>query len=244
MISRPSTAKDMIIFGGIADIPPLSFEEEGVVKGFFNDIFAETAKQAGFDIIIKLYPLKRLFLFSETGEIDGIVSIAYKNEREVFLNYSKNPIFISHLLVFVKKGREFTYNSLKDLFGKKAGVMAGWSLFSNELENAVREGKIFVDEAASYSQNLRKLLADRFDCMVTTELLTWYHINKLGIADDIAVLDNPVSEARTYYAVSRKTKNISNPREFISKMNSALKEVLSDGTYEKYKKKYKLKSLK
>ena len=55
-LSNPSPAENTLVFAGLPDISPLSFEEDGVVKGFFSDVFRETASK------IRSTPLCRMGL--------------------------------------------------------------------------------------------------------------------------------------------------------------------------------------
>jgi len=42
--------------------------------------------------------------------------------------------------VFVKKGREFDFNRIEDLYGKTVGIQRGWFV-SDEFDKAVSEEK-------------------------------------------------------------------------------------------------------
>jgi ABC-type amino acid transport substrate-binding protein len=86
-------------------------------------------------------------------------------------------------------------------------------------------------------------MADRIDCFIMTEQLTWYHANKLGIGDKISALDMVFAEVRPYIAISKKSQHIAEPLNFMKKLNAALDEVLTDGTYEKVQMKYGVKIL-
>ena len=139
-VPNPCSADDAIVFGGVADVPPMSFEENGVAKGIFSDIFLEVARRIGWNATIRLYPFKRLDAYLRSGEVDGNTAAAYAKEREDYLVFSKSPVFISRSRVFVKKGKEFPFNGIRDLFGKKVGVMAGWPQNNPELAQAIAGG--------------------------------------------------------------------------------------------------------
>lgn len=242
-IPTPIPAETIPVIGGFGNVPPLAFEENGVIKGFFFDVYREAAKRVGFDAILELYPTKRLLSNLKTGDIDGVAALSYRNERAAYLVYSTTPVMVSRILVFVKKGKEFPFSSIKDLFGKRIGVIAGWNLNNSELDRAAKEGKVLIDEVTNFDQNLKKLLAARVDCLITTEQLTWYHANALGIAQNIVALDKQVADLRVYFAVSKFTKNITSPEALIERMDAALKEMLSDGTHTRLQKKHQITSL-
>jgi len=242
-MSQPCLAEKTLIFCTVPGIPPLSFEEDGIVKGLFLDVFREVARRAGFEITLILHPMKRLEVYLQSGEVDGVIAVVRTEEREGYLVYSPLPIMVSRLLVFVKKGREFPFTSINDLKGKKIGVIRGWKTENIELEQAIQEGTIQAEEVTQYDQNLKKLMAERVDCLISSEQLTWYYANELGVAKDLVALETPIAKHSVYSAISKYAKNIVDPQEFIQKMNAALDEVLSDGTYEQLQKQYKVTSL-
>lgn len=240
--SIPCPAKDALIFGNITDAPPLSYEENGVIKGFFSDVFREAARRAGFEVSLALYPVKRLEAYSQTGEIDGVAALLHTKEREQYLIYSQMPIMVSRGRVFVKKGREFPFSAISDLKGKKIGIIAGWAMNNAELTQALREGTLQAEAVALHDQNLKKLMAGRVDCIIGTENLTWYHAHKLGIAENLVALHRPVAEYSVFVGVSQFTKNIRDPEAFLKKIDAALREIQSDGTYENFERQYKVTS--
>jgi polar amino acid transport system substrate-binding protein len=237
-------AEEPLHFGGVSDIAPMAYMEEGVIKGYFPDIFSEIAHRAGFRAKIDLFSFKRANLYLKEGEIDGMISIFYKKEREDYLVYCKSPLLVSRTLVFVKKNKAFPYKSIKDLYGKIVGMPSGWMVGNSEINQAVKDGKIYADEATRYDQNLKKLMSDRIDCFIGTEHLAWYHAHQLGIAENIMTTGDQISEINTYIAISKKSRKIANPAQFMTQINAAIDSVITDGTQEEFLKKYKITSLK
>lgn len=239
-LSIPCMAEKTLVFGGLADSQPLSFEENGAVTGFFSDVFHEVAQRAGYNITLRLYPVKRLEVYLKSGEIDGTVTLSHTLKREAYLIYSATPVMTSRTLVFVKKGLEFPFNGINDLAGKNIGVLLGWKVVSQEFERAIQDGTIHTDPVSDHDQNLKKLMGGRIDCLIDTEQLTWHHAHKLGIAKDIVALEMPLNEISVYFAITKNSKNITAHQAFMKSMNDALDSVISDGTYGKLKKKYSL----
>ena len=236
-------AEKILTFAGVQNIEPLSFEKEGIANGFFPELFIEITKRAGFQARVTLLPFKRLNLYLQKGKINGVISIFYKKERESYLIYSKSPVLISHTRVFVKKGSKLAFNSIRDLFGKKIGMIAGWTVHNKQLKQAIKDNKVYIDATSRYEQNLKKLIRERLDCIIATEQLSWYYINKLGFKGKIVALDNNIAENRTFLAISKRSKNFSNPIQFMKKINMAINSVLSDGTHERLLRKYKVRDL-
>ncbi|MGD9209619.1 MAG: transporter substrate-binding domain-containing protein [Desulfobacteraceae bacterium] len=243
-ISAPCPAEQKPVFGSVANIVPLSYNEDGVVKGLFSDIFLDAAQRAGLEVSLKLYPVKRLDTYLRSGKIDGVVTLIRTKEREKYLTYFTSPIVISRTLVFVKKGREFPFTSVNDLMEKKIGILIGWKTENKAFEQHIKNGTIQNEQVIDQNQNLKKLMKDRIDCFIGTELLTLYRANMLGLAEHIVFLETPIAEHRVFSAISKHAKNIADPQTFIKKMDAALDEIQSDGTYDKLWKRYKVTTLK
>ena len=240
---QPSMAENTLHFCSAAGIPPLSYADSGMAKGFFIDLLREISMRAGYDTEVKLYPVKRMESYLESGEVDGATALVQTEKREKYLIYSNTPVMVSRLTVFVRKGEEFPFKSVNDLKGKKIGFLLGYRTDSYELEKSIREGSVTVEEAVGYDQNLKKLIKGRVDCILTTEQLTWYHANELGIAGQITALDPPLSSHSVFIAVSKNTKNINDVDDFMRRINAAFNTVVSDGTYMQLQKRYKVISL-
>ena len=236
-------AEPTLTFAGIVDIPPMTYEDGGVCKGLFPDLLQEIANRAGFRATVKLYPFRRLLAYLQEGRIDGAISVYYKKEREAFLIYSTAPVLISNTRLFVIKGQDFSFDKISDLFEKRVGVISGWALKNSELEQAIQEKKIFVDETTHYEAGLKKLMAKRIDCFVAGEQLTWYHASRLDIADDVMALKKIISKSLTYIGVSKNTPNIADPQGFMEKIDLALTAIFADGTYDRIQQRYGIKTV-
>ena len=101
-----------------------------------------------------------------------------------------------------------------------------------------------VSGAQSYDQNIKKLMADRIDCMISTEQLTWFFIKKRNLTDDIVALEKAIDRNVTYIAISKKTKNILDTHTIMRKLNAAHTVIQNDGTYEQLLRKYGLRNIK
>lgn len=239
-----ATGEPLLIFGGVSNIPPLSFEQDGAIVGFLPDVFREIAANSEVEINIKLFPFKRLNIALEDGKVDGVISIFYKKSREAYLLYSEHPVLVSRYRIFVKKGHAFQFDTIPDLYGKRIGVLAGWSVNNKAYEQAVENGTIIVEGVPTYSQNFNKLMLGRLDCVVLSEQLGWYHAVQLGFNDNIELLDRSLSEISTYYAVSKNSYNIKDPKRLIKKLDAALTEMNRNGGFVKIQKRYGIRDIK
>lgn len=197
------------------------------------------AKRVGFKAEIKLYPFKRAYDHLVEGEVDGIISIYYRKGREKYMIFSRNTTLIGRVYAFVKKGREFKFDSMEDLYGKKVGINHGWTVDNDEFTKAVREGKILIDDGGKTpEQNLSKLMSGRIDCYISSDDLVQYFARKMEIYGQISFLNKVIWENRTHIAISNRSRNITNKVDFMDRIDRALMDMRTDGTLERIEHKY------
>jgi len=218
--------------------PPFSYIKNEKNVGIDVDIVKEMAKRLKIKIEIRLVPWKRLLHFTEKGLCDGSFSLFRTPERETFALYANSePIHKSNFAVFVKKGKEFKFNNLKDLYGKTVGIDLGFSV-STEFDLAVKEGKIKIEEASTPETNIKKTILGRFDAYVSNIIVTRYHANKMGVPDKIVALPKEIKKGHGAFFVISKAGKITNKKKMLEKINETLKAMAKDGTYKRIINKY------
>ncbi len=236
----PGFGETPFIFSGVADSDPLIIgADEAGITGIFPDLFAEISQRTGLEIRIKLYPFARGYQYLKTGRVDGITALYYTKEREQYAIYSELPLVTLQDMIFVKKGRKFEFHTIRDLYGKTLGKMRGWHVSNDELRRAIEDRKIGIDEGNTYSQNLLKLITGRTDGFIGTNYQTLAAAKKMGVADQISMLETPVAdELKTFCAISKKSPKITDQSAFMHQLDAAFKDIRADGAYEKILSKY------
>lgn len=217
---------------------PWIYEENGVIKGIDYEAFQKVAKRLKFDFTVKLLPFKRCFDYLIKGKIDGMLLLYYKKERESFVNYVLDaPMHYSKYYVFVKKGKEFKFNSISDLHGKIIGNIRTFTI-SEEFDKAVNENKIIIEEVEYREQNITKLLLNRIDAFVSNYASTKLVLNKLKLSNEVVHLPHPIIEKPVYFAFSKNSTNVKDKDKMIKAFTQAINEIKEDGTYDKIFDKY------
>jgi len=240
LIWTPAVFGETLELAGVENVSPLIFQENGQMKGLDYDIWMELSKRLGVQANIQLLPFKRLWSNLQTGELDGTLQIYYNADRENEIIYSKTPMHWSAHYVIVRKADlpKFKGGTLDDLYGKTVGKNAGFFV-TKEFEEAVKAGKITVDEQTSSELNLKKLVAGRIDCYVSNLHSAIWAAKQLGIQDQIAPLGQPFAEKKgTFFAISKKSKNIADKEGFMAKVDAELAKMHADGTVDRIWEKY------
>ncbi|MBU1171962.1 MAG: transporter substrate-binding domain-containing protein [Proteobacteria bacterium] len=238
MISSTCFASDELYFAGLDDAAPFSYEENGVIKGYDYDIFMEMMQRAGYTVKVELLPFKRSWHYLINGAVDGTFMIYYKEERKAHLLYCETPIHVATYHLFVKKGHEFPFNGVNDLYGKKVANQSGFFV-SNEFDQAVKNKKIILEEALSCDMNLKKLMSGRVDCYISSARLIRPNILELGIQHDIVQLPVPVLPNKgLYIALSLTADRIKDKAAFVRMLGLIRQTMDKDGTMDKINAKY------
>jgi len=216
------------------NFPPFSYKENGVIKGMDVETVLEMAARLNIEVKIKLKPWKRVLSMTELGKCDGAFSCFKTTERQKFALYTA-PVNYSTYSIFVKKGNEFKFSSITDLYGKLFGKNSGL-VVSDEFDQAVKEGKISLVEISSNLVDLAML--NRFDMFVDNLLLTQYQLKRKKLTGQITPLPRPITKARGAYLIISKAAVIKEKESLIKKMAKVLKEIHSDGTIQKIQNKY------
>lgn len=159
---------------------------------------------------------------AKSGEVDILVAAYKTSEREAYMNYS-DAYTVDPVAVFVKKGKEFTFDKNEDLVGKKGVGTEGDSYgqafddFSKEKLNLVRTktSKEAFDLVASGQ-------ADYF-------IYSFYAGNKEIAEDeikDMVSLPKYVIEESFYITISKK----SSYAKYLPEINKQIQKYKADGT--------------
>ncbi len=231
-------AEGQLLFLGEENVPPYSYMENGQQKGTDYDVIQEVAKRMKIQVNIKFTPWKRMKVFVEKGRCDAGFTMFYVKEREKFGIYARPPLHYSTYSVFVKKGHEFPFDSVRDLYGKKVGNVRGYKIGEN-FDKAVEEGRITVEEVSHKQLNIKKLAGGRIECFVSHHDTTLAAMKKMGFSGNIVPLQKPIKESKEAFLIfSKAGKNIANKEEFVKKFSSVLEKMKQDGTIQKICDKY------
>lgn len=209
---------------------PFEYKEGGEIVGFDIDLIAEIAKRVGFDYELKNMDFDNLGVELSNGNADiAIAAIEITDERKTQFDFSK-PYFKNDYL-FLKSATNQKINEPKDLKDKLVGVEQG--TVQHEILPSLAKGANIQPFASNYEgfMSLRAGLVDAFfvDYVVAKEYIA---LNPNAVTEFFK-LENP-SEGMAIAFTKGKYSDL------ISKVNAAISEIVSDGTYEKLLKKYGL----
>lgn len=225
--SVQAQTKELIV-GSSATYRPFAYESPSKeLLGYDVDIIKAVAQKAGLQIKIVNTPWTGIFAALNNGDVDLVISgVTINDKRKQSYDFT-TPYFEARQLIAVNQ--DSSAKSLKDLAGKKIGVVTGST----------------GDDAASREFGKTNPDIRRFEStpVVISELANG------GL--DAAIGDNGVIAFRTQDHKHLKTVNdASFPKEYfgivvkqgnqalLSKLNDGLASIKADGSYAKIYKKW------
>jgi PAS domain S-box-containing protein len=153
-----------IQIGAMDAWPPLNFvDESGVPRGLGADYIGALNQRLGGRLVIKSAPFSESFKKVKKRQLDAIMDITPKKEREEFFEFTESYLSIPHVYVGRKDG--LFIGSARDLFGRTIALEKGYynvSLFrENYPQVKIREysstaealGAVSRGEADAYAGN-------------------------------------------------------------------------------------------
>ncbi len=204
-------------------------------NGFLPEVLVKAFDQVGYTVTVEFQAWAKALDDVKKGEKDILCGAYYTEEREEYLVYSQ-PIAEAQDVLFMKEGRNISYQQLTDLKPYKIGVVRG-AAHGKEFDAADFLKK---EEVTHSGQNIRKLLVDKIDLMAGPKDVIKFIIKRDYplFVDKIVVVNPPLSTNKIYFGFSKK---VSRHQELIKAFSKGLKLIKNNGTYYYLAKKHGVK---
>ncbi len=209
--------------------PPFMYNASGVdtAGGVYPALLLAAFARMGMPLVVKAVPWKRAMQELEHG-VAGVGGIYRNEERASKFDYSE-PLIVERIAVFYNSQRPIEFRNLHDLFGKRIGVIRGWS-YGDELDLARKNEQLVVEEVNGDQQNFRKLASGRLDAVLAIvesgERMLEEGAGELAYVKMATTLlaSNPA-----YLAFSKKQNQVETLKQF----NKTLAAMKKDGSLDK-----------
>ena len=182
-------------------------------------------ERAGYAATTSIVPDGALTGLLRDGKFDGSAALWTAEDREAFLLYSK-PYLENRLVLVGRKGSDVSAGSLKELSGKRMGIVEGYA-YGKELDTA---SGLSLVRGKSSEESLRALAAGQVDYILLDELLVEYLFEQQPkrAIESLEVGKTPLIK-RTLHLGVRKA--LPNAQQIIDRFNSVLATMMRDGSY-------------
>lgn len=206
-----------------ASNPPFMYATGERADGLYPELIAAVFAQMKRPVKFAAKPWKRAVGELDLGEA-GVGGI-YKNEARLKKYDFSDPLFVERIVVYYQREKPLQYRSLADLYGKRVGVILGWS-YGDDFDNARKAKSIAVEEVYADSQNFEKLAQGRLDAVLAIEQVGSRLMRAsahLGIEkSQVYLAENPT------HLAFHKTQRM---EALLKDFNRALSEIKASGAY-------------
>lgn len=234
----PTALAVLFVFG----LCPLALAGGGVLRVSFNDlppwkVLGPKGEPAGIDVeFLEMlaarlglsveyvhYPFKRGLKLMESGEVDAMIGVLRRPEREAYLHFIEPPYkHETSKAFFVLKGREDTIARHEDLYGLRVGTVLGGRYYPGFDDDT----RIIKHPVTSYDLNFRMLIAGRIDAVVMTETAGTHRVAQLGLGDTVGKATYVHRDRQdVYLALSKRSAHAVRLEEF----NRVMAELVREG---------------
>jgi len=231
--------KQIRVASGAFNWEPISYQNKETLKyyGVAFDVLNEVVKRLDLSVIILDLPFKRLLMYLENGSLDIALALYKNKERETKYLYTR-PYFSNEARIFVKKGKEFPFNSLEDLVGRDGMAPAGGS-FGDKFDsfaNANLNRNLHILYKKPFKETFHKfIINERKDYYIADFLDGMMGIKRAGLEDEIVPLAHPIGKNDVHFAFSRK----SHCTYLIDDINQTIEQLMLEGFVSRLTEKYK-----
>ncbi len=196
---------------------PFNFEEGGKLTGFDVEIGAAIAEKMGLEPNPVTTPWETITQSLLGKKFDVIIgSMAITAERAERVNFS-DPYYYSGGMIFVPAGSD-EISSEEDLEGKRIGVVA-----QSTYDTAAQK---YTDDIKYYNSDVVALndltVKGRLDAVITADVVGF---EAMAAGLEIKEVGEPLWIEQAAVAVRKEDEKL------LEGINSALKEIVEDGTY-------------
>ena len=218
---------EKLYVGTNAEFYPFEYLEDGKIVGFDAELIEAIGKKLNKEIVWKNMAFDGLLPALQSKKIDVIIAgMTATPERKKFVNFS-DPYFVSNQMIIVntddKKSKDIT--SYEALPNHSVGVVLGYTgdVAVSKLEN------VDVQRFNGASEAIMSLKAKKVQAVVIdSEPAKNYVKNNEGLK----LISTDIAKEEYSIAVSKENKKLAED------INSAYKELVNDGTFEKLITKY------
>jgi polar amino acid transport system substrate-binding protein len=199
-------AEKILKVTGHPDYAPVIWKstETGELKGMAVEMLRQAFKDTGVQLkFVAIDTWGRAQKEVEDGRVDLLLP-PYKNaERLKYYSYSEKPMLMDESVVFVKKGKRFSFEKLPDLLGKM-GVAIISDSFGDEFDQFDRE-KLKMTRIPTTEQCFSLLMKGRAGFVVAGSSAGKAVAAKMKILKEVQILKKRIVVTGMYAAISKKS---------------------------------------
>ena len=227
-LAQTQTGETLVV--AMEDYPPYEMlEPVDGLRGFDYEVMEQVFALLGYKLNVSFLPWKRVLNYTRRGEVVGILTCAYRKEREEFIRYS-DPISEFTSGFYIRKGFSGPQpKMLEDVVGLSVASVSAYESFK-----ALQVAGVNPMEVRTTKNGIRMLLSKRFDYLYLAKQSTDFLIKQMQKSDKFEFY--PINKQNFYFCFSKAHKGT---ELLVEAFNEALYTIRENGTYNKIHDKYR-----
>ena len=244
-LALATSAKARPLTVSAPDWPPFYIHDDGnePYKGMAWDILANCAGQIDKDAVFDMYPIRRMFKYMETGNLDLNI-MSFKAERTSTVNYGKEIVFENTYGVWSGASLTAKIKSLTDLNALNVALLIGLHPSEEykkwlEIRQATPSGKetLILNE----QEQILKMLADnRIDATVGSGPEFRWRARKLGLSTKVRDTGLLIQRQAYFFVVAKESSIYKHHPDILRRLDQCVKDMKKSGAWAKLKEHYQL----
>lgn len=216
-----SYSQERLIFSAPTPSAYANKKEKGL-EGPSVDLIKLLFSGSGIEVETVPLPWARLLKYLKKGKIDAVAPLFYNAERERFIAYSI-PFDTHETKVLVKRGHSFDFKKLEDLIGYKGLIVRGRS--EGEVFDVFSAEHLKLTKVNSLDQIFKMIVSGRADYGIDKLNDIIARGNRLGLSDQIEVLDMSIATNDNYIGFSKKSPFV----RYLPQINKKIIQLKKEG---------------
>lgn len=243
MLGHKTNATEQVLNINDVNWPPYFFIDNDTKKytlGIGKEVLNYCLAKSGYKPNYIRLPVKRTHHYMKEGILD-ITVYSHRKSREEILYYANEPIFNAEYGFLVRADSDIKIKNLNDILPYQIGHLDGLTYTPDYMK--IVNQKLLLKEV-TVAHNLKAMFAQllaptpRFDIMADSKATFHWFAKMQGVSDKIKVLDYNLKNKDYFITVSKKSKNIRDPKQLLNTLDSCLKGMKQDGSYQAILSKY------
>jgi polar amino acid transport system substrate-binding protein len=193
-----------ITLTGHPQYPVIAYKDGDTISGVAPDLVRAIGKDLNVPVESKYTGTwSDAQAAARDGRVDMIVGVYYNDDRATYLDYVQPAFMFDEVVVFVAKGKGFTYTGQDDLIGKKGVTNEGES-YGTDFDAFIKD-KLTVERTDGIDAAFKDLLSGKADYLIAGYFSGLAEAAKEGIKNQVEPLSPAILEAEMFIAFSKKS---------------------------------------
>jgi len=206
-------------------LPPQTMQDSsGMPDGYATRILQEIARRLDWTLEISYMPWLRVVDQAKNGRCDVVYTVLKRTDYEKFMVFPKHAVLDQVNVLITLKNRKIRYDGDLESFMHQYSIGLYRDKALDDRFEVLRNSPwAKVDPADTPYQNMKKLIAGRFDAAIENNLTAIYELRRLNQMDAIEILQPALNITPAYIVFPKAGRLTDSVEQFDDAMETYVK---------------------